>query len=308
MSIIFTIFRVTKFAFQDFIRNFWLSVITVSIIILTLFSVNLLLVLLQLAQASITSVEQKIDLTINFKPDVAVNQIDSVKEYLASLPEIKEITYKSQEDVLKDFRDQYKDNKAIQETLNLLESNPLGAALIIKAKSLSDYDRILLALNDESKIPSEIIRDKDFATHKELIARINAITQRLKEIGIGVSIIFIVITVLIVFNTIRVAIYTHRKEIAIMKLVGASNFFTSAPFLINAALLSIIALAITIIIWYPILGVIQPYLGSYFEGVEFNILDYFDSNFVQIFGRELIAIVLLDMISAYIAVRKYLHV
>ena len=160
---------------------------------------------------------------------------------------------------------------------------------------------------DNSKY-NQLILDKNFDDHKVYIEKIKSLSDNLKKIGFSLSAVFILIASLIVFNTIRVAIYTHRQEIAVMKLVGATNWFVQGPFLLEAIFYGVIACVLAIIIVYPLIGFVQPHLNNFFLTEEFSLINYFNDNFWLTFGLELLAVILLNIISSSIAIRRYLKV
>ena len=141
----------------------------------------------------------------------------------------------------------------------------------------------LSSIETNENIPREAILTKDFNDYQKLVERIEFITARTTQVGYAVSFLFVIITLLIVFNTIRVAIYTHREEIAIMKLVGASNFFVRAPFLLETLWLSTLSFIISLLIWLPILGVLEPYFNDFFSG-NFQVSQFILENFFTLFG------------------------
>ena len=127
-------------------------------------------------------------------------------------------------------------------------------------------------------------------------------------ISIIISFIFIAITILVVFNAIRIAIYTHKREIRIMKLVGASNWFIRMPFLAEAILYALIGIIGVLIIFYPFLQLLQPYLSTFFSINELNLIGYFINNFFLIFGLQFLGASLINIIASLLAVGKYIKV
>lgn len=299
-------YRIFIFAWQSFWRNIWLSVVTITIIILTFISINSLIVINAVSKEAINIIKNKVDISLYFRPEIPEPQVLEVKTYLSSLTQVKEINYVSQKEALEKFRLQHRQDSTIIESLEEIENNPIGATLQIKAKNIEDYPEIMGVI-DNSKY-NNIILDKNFDDHQIYISKIKNLSDNIRKIGFFTSGIFIFIALLIVFNTIRVAIYTHREEIGVMKLVGASNWFIRSPFIIEGIFYGVISCAIAIIIVYPLLNLIQPHINNFFLTEEFNIVDYFNSNFWKIFGLELLIIIFLNIVSSSIAIRRYLKV
>jgi len=299
------IFRIIKFAGQDFFRNFWLSVVTLTILVLALFSVNLLIIFNTIADSAIATIENKIDINVYFKPEISEEQVQNVQKYLESLVKVEAVQYTSRDQALANFKERYQDNQKIMQSLAELDKNPLGASLAIKAKDTSDYPQILESLADPQY--DALIERKDFDDHKQVISRITGITQKVNFGVAGVAVIFILIAILIIANAIRMAIYTHREEIYAMKLVGATNWFVRGPFLLQGLIFAVLSVFLTIVVVYPLLGLLQPWLGKILEN-DFNIINFFNANFGLIFGLQLLVAMLINLISSYWAVNKYLSV
>lgn len=299
-----TFSRVTKYAFQNFFRNFWLSFVTLTILFLALTSVNTLIVLDLLADTAIKTVEDRIDVSIYFKNEVREDQILNVQSYLVSQEGVKDVSYVSQDQALINFKKRHANNPKVLESLEALGPNPLGAALIIHAKSPQYYEQIIAAISSDQY--NSLIEDKDFEDYRTVIDKITRVTQRLSFAVTIMAIIFGLISILIVFNTLRVAVYTHRDEIKIMRLVGATDGFIIAPYILESILFAVISLALTIVCFYPMLGLIQPYVSTFFEANGLNLVEYFNQNFLMIFGLQLIGVMILNIFSALVATTKYL--
>ncbi|MFA6526136.1 MAG: permease-like cell division protein FtsX [Candidatus Buchananbacteria bacterium] len=294
------------FALQSFWRNIWLSLATVFIVFLALVSVNFLLMINVITDSAVGAVKDRIDVSVYFKPEVKESKIAEAKTKLEGLSQVKEIIYKSPEENLAVFSERHANDLQIQETLKELSGNPMGATLIIKAKDLKDYPEILRYLDDPAI--SSLVEEKNYEDNQLIIDRINQIGVNVKKIMMIISLIFIIIAILIVFNTVRVAIFTHQNEIAIMKLVGAGNWFIRFPFVFETILAGLLAVVAAVIFLYPVLSFAQNYFNTFFAGADFNLIGYFNSNFLIIFGTELIAIIIINTISALVAISKYLNV
>ncbi len=301
----FSFFRVIKFAFQDFFRNFSLSIMTILMLVLMLLSTNVLVSIRALTNRAVAAVQDQIDVSIYFHPAATTQEITEVRDHLKSFPEVVTSTFLSQEEVLKRFKETHSQNQQILSSLDELGENPLGSTLVVKTRDPQDYQKIITALN----VPEyeKIIEGKTFATTQGTIDRIESITNNVEKFVVLLGILFTVISLLVIFNTIRVAIYTHRIEISIKKLVGATNWFIRGPYFIQAFLFSLIALALTMGIIFFSVGFIDPYITVVF-GEQSFLTNYFSSHILVLFGTELGVVFLLTLFTTNLAMRKYLKV
>ncbi len=296
--------RVIKFAFQDIGRNFSLSFMTVFILVLMLLSVNTLWSLDVLTKAAVEAVKKQIDISIYFVPDATDKNVNEIKAYVGMFPEVTEIKLQSKEDVLASFREQHKLQIEALDALSELGKNPFGPTMIIKTKEPQDYKKIIDALN----VPEyeKLIEAKSFDNHEDAIERLQNITNRIERIGFGLTILFALISFLIIFNTIRVAINTQQMEINIKRLVGASNWFIRGPYFIESLLFTIISVLITMAIVFLGLKWIDPYLAVVLPN-GFSLTNYFQSNMLMLFGAQALAVLLLTVSSSGLAMRKQLR-
>lgn len=300
------IFRVVKFAFQNFWRNIWLSAATVSVLVLTLLSINALLTLNVMSKVAMSTVQSKVDVSVYFKPETEENRVQTVKIFLLSLPEVKDVEYVSASRALERFSDAHKNDATVLATLGEIEGNPLGASLVVKAHRLEDYPKIMSSLDDPAY--AKLIEEKNFDDRRIVIERIRAIAGKVEMTVVAVSALFAVITLLIVFNTIRMSIYNHRDEIAIMRLVGAGDGFIRAPFYVEAILWSALALGLTFAALIPALQFAQPYLRAFFGTGSVDIVGFYAANFGRVVGLQLAGLAALSVLTTKVAIAKYLKV
>jgi cell division transport system permease protein len=294
--------RVIKMSFQDIYRNIWLSIVTITILILALFSINLLLIVQVIGENAVSAVKERIDINLYLKTDATDEQIEALRAKLTNLNGVKEVAYISKSMALDTFREKHKDNTDILDVLKELGKNPLSPALIVKPKDVDNFETLTANIK---KIDSVIIDSQDFTNHKLLLDKINGITKKISEAGLIVSGIFVLTMLLVVYNAIRVAIYTHRREITIMKLVGASNWFIYMPFLIASLIYTMIGLLVCLSILYLFMNLLQPYLEAFFIGYNINIISYFNQNYFRIFGLEFLAVAFINMFASLVAAKKY---
>lgn len=302
---IISTYRITKFAFQNFWRNFWLSIITISMLVLTLLSINVLLVLNVMTDNAIQYVEDRVEVSVYFHEDVTDEDTGSAVEYLRGLSQVRDVETISADEALERFTALHEGEEEIMQSLEELGENPFGPTLVVKAHSVEDFGTIIAAL--ENPQFEDLIREKDFSNYEEIISGIRSSTEQVRWFGYGMTAIFLLIAILIVFNTVRIGIFIHREEIAIMRLVGASGWFVRAPFLLEAIVFSFFATAIIVGIMYPVLVAMEPRFDLYF-GETTGLVDHFYRNGLMIFGAQFVGLALLNIISSSIAMRKYLRI
>jgi cell division transport system permease protein len=300
-----SIYRIIKFSLQDIGRNIWLSVATITILVLALLSVNILMTVRVISSDASSAVQEKIDISLYVKPDVPESEINALREQIQGMEKVKSVIYISKDQALQDFRDKHENNQEVLSALKELGQNPLSPSLVIIPQNISEAN---LLINELRIIDNPIIESRDFSDNTMVLSKIENITSRVNDIGLVIILIFILTSVLVVYNTVRVAIYTHKQEIEIMRLVGASNAFIYLPHAFTAFIYSLISTVIIIVIFYPFLTLLQPYLEVFFTGYNVNILTYFVDNFAYIFGIQLIAIFFINVVASLLAVRRYAKV
>jgi len=299
--------RVITLALQNFWRNIWLSVVTVTIITLSLFSVSSLGVLNTLSQQALNRLEEKIDISVYLKPSLKDEEIQTLKQDVESnMAGVKSVTLISAAEALQTFKAKHESNAAISESLLELGKNPLGASLVIKAVSEDGYRSILKEL--EGPKFSAFIQEAKFGDYRQIIDSIASLTAKLERLALIISLFFLCISLLVVFNTIRINIYAHREEISIMRLVGASNWFIRSPFWVESTLYAALGTLVTAAIFFPVLSALQPYVDSFFNGMDFNLVQYFTDRSIWFFGGQFLAASLLSILASTIAMRRYLRI
>ena len=177
--------------------------------------------------------------------------------------------------------------------------------MIVRTREPSDYKKITNAL----AVPEyeDIVVAKTFVDTEKAISRIDNITTQVERFSIVLTALFAVIAFLIIFNTIRVAIYTHRVEITIKKLVGATNWFIKSPYVIESFIFTVISVSATYALLIFTAGFIDPYVEIVFNQQSL-LTEYFSSNIMWLFGSQFTAVLLLTIFSSFLAMRKHLKV
>lgn len=297
--------RILKFAFQDVARNLGLSLMTIFILILMLLSLNTLWSLDVTTKEAIKLAKAQVNMSLYLAPTVDDKGLTNLQKYLRSLSEVTAVDVLSRQDVLESFKRRHQLSPEILDALKELDGNPFGPTIIIRAREPEDYKKISAAL--ELPEYERLVEGKSFAEHEEALTRIQNITNRIEKIGLGLTVLFAVIAFLIIFNTIRVAIHTQRREIGIKRLVGASNWFIRGPYLVEAVIFTAASILFTIILIYFGLKKIDLYISVVFSN-GFALTNYYQSHMLYVFGIQAAAVFVLTLISSSLAMRQQLKV
>ena len=296
--------RVVKSGWLNFWRNKWLSSAAIFMMSLALFGITSLILVNVLVNSLVTDLEDKIDVSVYFKLDTAENDILKVRSDLVGLAEVKSVEYISTDEALANFKERHKDNEVLMQSLGELDINPLEASLNIKAKETSQYESIAKFFNQSNY--QDIIDKVNYLENKAVITRLSSITKAIRQIGFLILLILAILAILVTYNTIRLTIYSSRKEIKVMKLVGASNWFARGPFIIEGIIYGIIAALLALIFIYPLLWYFSPKITTYLPGTD--LFYFFQTNLISLFLLQLAIGVALGSISSIIAIRRYLDV
>ncbi|MDO8470637.1 MAG: permease-like cell division protein FtsX [bacterium] len=296
--------RVLRYGYQSFMRDKGSSGATLLIMVVTLASITSLLLLRGAVGFLVDSLEQRVDVSAYFYETTQEQQILDLKTQLLLMPEIKEVTYTSQEEALATFREAHKDDPIIISSLDTVGKNPLLASLNMRTKEFGDYAKAVEFLQGQDYAP--LISKIDYQDRAPVIRQIYSLTSGIQLFGILMSIGFAIIVVLVTFNTVRLAIYNASKEIEIMRLVGASSAFIRGPFIIQGVIVGIVASIITTLLFIPIVFLLNGFTEHLLPGFELS--GYFFSQFFLILFLQLICGVGLGVLSSLFAIRKYLRI
>ncbi len=297
------IYRIIKAGLINFWRNIWLSATATLIMVVTLSIFTLTLLAYSVSSSAIQNIQERVDISVYFKSQVSESQIMTVKAEVEALPEVASTQYISADQALADFRAKHAGNALINESLDQLSSNPLPATLQIKAKQLDQYTQIA----DELQKPQyqDYVDKVNYEDNRSVIDRLSRIISTVKKLGIAMVIIFSLIAILVIFNTIRLTIYNRREEVEIMRLVGATNWYIQWPFIVESMLYALAASIVTIIFTVPVLNYMLPRLSSYI-GVNLSTTGLLNLGYIFLFQIGIALI--LGVISSLVAIRRYLKI
>ncbi len=300
---IVTLTRIIKYGWQTFIRNGWLSVSTIGIMILAAIVFEGLVLFNVIGKTTISSLQEKIDISIYFKSNASEDYILNIKKSLENLSEVKNVEYVSAESALTGFKNRHVDDSALSQAIEELDKNPLLASLNVKAKDPREYKSIASYL--EAKTLKDQIEKITYAQNQVVIERLIGLIDTLRNGGIALTVFLSILAVVVTFNTIRLAIFSASEQIGIMRLVGASNAFIRGPFIVEGIIYGFVATIISFVIMIPMINFLAPFVNKFIP--EVDLLLYFSTNYISLFLYQILFCMGLGIISSFVAVRKYLH-
>lgn len=298
--------RIIRSGYKNFIRSGFTTIASTLTVTITLMVLTTIILLQATLTTSLNNIKDKVDVTVYFVTGANEKTIFEIRDDLKKIPEVATVEYTSQDDALAIFKDKHADDYLTLQALEELNENPLGASLNIKAKDPSQYESIIKYFDSNtalSKQAEDVIYKKDYHQNKIVIDKLTSIIKGARKLGIVVTSIMIIISLIITLNTIRLIIYMSREEINVMRLVGAENKYIRGPFMVSGILVGCFSALISIVVFWPI----SYWLGNNmtdFLGVD--LYSYFKSNFFQLLVINLFSGVLLGIISSFIAIRRYL--
>lgn len=303
--------RVFRAGVLDFWRNAFVSLASIIVMTVTLTTVGAAIFAGVILNFALDELRTKADVNVYFAVEASEESILALKTQLEALPEVATVEYVSREQALSQFRERHQNDQLTLQALEELGQNPLGAVLNIKAKDIAQYESIASFLNAQAAVEQgapSIIDKVNFydEQHRAALTRLENITTSAGRLGLFWLVLLIALTLAISFNTIRLAIYTSRDEIHVMRLVGAGTFFIRAPFMVEGVLYGLVAGVATLLFFYPLTWWLGAATENFFGGV--NVFNYYISHFALFFGAIIGTGVVLGVVASFLAVRRYLKV
>jgi len=298
-------YRIIKLGLTNFWRNRWLSTVATMIMALTLLVISTFAILILAVDKTTESIRSKIDISIYFNESASVEQIVQMQKIIASRPDTKEVKYVSKDEAAEDFKKQYEGKKVI-DYLNP-ENNPLPRSLEIKANNAESLKDIASFIGQEEFKP--LIENVSYKEKKKVIEKLIALTSFIKEIGWILSGVFVVISILVILNTIRLAIFARKDEIEIMRLVGAGANFIKIPFVVEGILYGVLAAFFAFLLIWLGIGLIATRtpieLGSYLGTI---MMGFFNNHAFAVIGLELIIGIIIGVVCSLFSIRKHIRI
>lgn len=299
--------RVLKAGMFNFVRNAWLAIAAMAIMIITLTIILFSVIVNATFSHTVEQITDRINISIYLKDEVNEKQTQEFITDLKALPSVEKVTYLNKTQALKVYMEQNAGNASLLQAINETD-NPLPATIQVKPQNLNQLGEIRAFLEraDNKKIQSDPASDN--GDRRTAIDKITHATNILRRAGIVAVLVFATISVLIIFNTIQMAIFNRRDELQIMRLLGANTWFIRGPFVVEAIIYGVLSAIISILL----INALFITASTSLQATSFGILDisysqeYFSKMYWKLLGIQLTLGILIGAASSIIATRRYL--
>lgn len=302
-----TFSRIISTGAVNFVRNAWLAIAAMAVMVVTLTIVLFSLLANNTFSHTIEQITDKIDVSVYLKDTITPEQQAKLIDGIKKLPNVERVTFVSKEEVLKRY---VEDNAGNAELLSAVSQtdNPLPATIQIKPRDLNKLEDIKTYLTQKEAAELQSDEPSYSGDRKEAIDKITHATNILQRAGVVAVLVFALISVLIIFNTIQMAIFNRRDELTIMRLLGASTWYIRGPFVVESIIYGIISALASV-------GLIHGMFvasRSTLEATSLGLLDinysaeYFRMHFWELLLLQLGVGILIGAASSVVATRRYL--
>jgi len=301
--------RVIKYGVKSFVRNTWLSIAAIAIMVVTLVVLSATLIAASAMDTAISQISDKVDISIYIKQGATRGQVDGVVLKIKELGCVSDVSILSPEDANRSINEKIISEFDIKDE-DLIKTmreapNKISWTINVTMADLNKTDELQHLVDNDKDIQNlldEAIKPTYASNHRETIDRITDIMNKVRLFGLAAAGVFAIIAILVVFNTIRMAIFNRKEEIYMMRLVGASRWFIVGPFVVEASIYGIVAaLVASAAVFGAVFG-----LRNHFDGM----LDATANNMFQYWYLIVLALVavgiIIGIVSALLATKKYL--
>lgn len=299
--------RIIKTGFQNFIRNLTLAVAAMAVMVITLTIILFSVIANATFTNTIQGLNDKIDISVYLKDDVTEKEREQLITNVKNIQNVKSVEYISKDRALEDYKKANADNLDLLLAISQTD-NPLPASLRIKPKDVNKIEEIKVFL-DRGDIKALQSDETSYSGDRQVaIDKITAATSFFQKAGLISVVVFALVSMLIIFNTIRMTIFNRRDELQIMRLLGASTSYIRGPFIVETIIYGIIAALLSVSACEAIFnGATYAFDSSSLLVFDITFAnDYFAKHFWTILTVQLAIGILIGAVSSFIATRRYL--
>lgn len=286
-----------KDAFNSLKRNITVSSASIATVAATLFILGIFMLTLLNVNQGIVSVESQVEVKIFLKDDITAAQKTELEKKVKGVAGVTSVTFESKEKALENFKEQLGDqNQSLVDGLE--KDNPMPSSYIVKVNEPNTITGVVEAVKGQAYVLS--IKDG-----REIVNKIISITNTIKWVGSAIFLILIGVSLFLIGNTIKIIVYSRRREIGIMKYIGATDWFIRWPFVIEGIILGVAGALIADGILFYAYKVVFAKVTTGLLMMQLVPVSYV---YTYILGLFVLAGVLIGAIGSAISIRKFLAV
>lgn len=302
-----TFTRILHAGMVNFVRNAWLSIAAMAIMVITLTIILFSVIVNATFANTVTQITSKINISMYLKDSVTKEQSTKLVADLKHLSNVERVTYLSKDQALQSYRAQNAGNQQLLLAITATD-NPLPATVQIKPRDLNKINSIRSFIAQPSVVALQSDPASDNGDRRAAIDKITHATNILERVGVIAVIIFAVISVLIIFNTIQMAIFNRRDELQIMRLLGASSWYIRGPFVVESIIYGVLSAIISLLL----VNAVFITASSSLQATSFGLLDiaysqsFFQAHYFTLLLIQLALGIFIGALSSIITTRRYL--
>lgn len=223
-------------AFKSLKRNRTISIASIATVLTTLFIFGAFLLTALNVKNGVTDVQDKVEVKVFLKDDSTKEQKDAIEAKLNEVKGIKDVEFESKDEAFAKMEGSSDYNKEILAGYSK-ENNPLPASYIVRLESPEVASSVESAMKTDNKYIDGV---EDVGNDQELIGTINSFVKVINTVGLVLGVVFVGVSLFLIVNTIKITVYSRRREVGIMKFVGATDWFIRWPFVIEGIIIGLV--------------------------------------------------------------------
>ncbi len=284
-------------ALKSLKRNTTLSFASIITVSLTLFMFGIYLMAMLNANQVVKNIESKLEVSVFLKEDIKADDKENIQNIITTTKGVTKIAYVTKEEALEKWKEQLgKENHDLVQGFD--EKNPLPESFTVTVENAEMVKTIV-------KTTEKLAGVEKVVANEDLVNRIAGVTRGVKWIGFAALILLIPICLFLIGNTIKLAVYSRRREVNIMKYVGATDWFIRWPFIIEGVIIGIVGAIIASAVLIPLYGLAYNKLSDSIMMIELVTPNYIVMNILWIF---ILSGTLIGGIGSILSIRKFLKV
>ena len=284
-------------AFRSLKRNKTISIASIITVFITFIVLGVFSLVAQNANLAISGVEDKIEIAVYLDDDISLDNQKEIQVKLAEQDGVKDVTYLSKEEAYNDFKESTEDNEGMLQGYTL-ESNPFPASFVVKIDDSSKIDDIASAVEDMDGV-------EEVKNQQDLVSSISAFVKGIRYVGTILFVILVAVSIFLIMNTTKLTVYSRRREVGIMKFVGATDWFIRWPFIIEGIVIGFFGALFAIFAIFGLYKYIISIVSSKMLIAQVVNISYV---YTTMLWEFLLGGIVIGGIASYGALRKFLKV